>query len=682
LIPALLISIAVGWRRRGLSSGSFSLADAIGLLIVAGVASVPYLIPLVTQQSLGPVAYQVYDAPNYAALIDGLANNTTRASIWGPSWDQTAWIGAHFGHDGFQQVGFDSVAATVKSLVGLGAVTSHSSFMIALILVGSLGLGGVVAALMPRWRPAWVLGGALFAGPVVYQLWLDGSEAAIAGLALLAPALLLGIRLMDDRAARSDVALFALFCAALQTSYPLTFPTFAVTALLVGLVWVAWRLVKLREGGSEGQARFARRVLLGVVGIVAGTALLSPWAFLRNLRYWENTLSSDSIFTGLPQFDLPLPVLPSYVLQTREFYFLPHLSDVSVQQWIVGDLLPIALLALACFAVIRVPKALPIAVFALVAAVLAGWASTRSDCSYCVQRALLSTTPALCALLAVGAAAIAELPQRWAKAAAWFVVLMIAVSVGHTDTVLVRRALHGAYMMPTDVSETISAIGRDSSPVFLEGFGASWAAPIEFQAVLHAVREQGEGRIAFPTETDDFSGLAYLGGVRPAGLQYTPDYKTVLTRLPSIRTQRRVISRHGSFALEERTGRFDAVIVSGVVTPTPRMVGAGRATVFAPMTFWISGPVGRSPSLAIEVSGVARNQVQPLEKGWTVRTMSGGNLEICTPVAQRGSLRRIVVRLDGLPVAVAPPPTFSARPSVIEGPQLKATRLVSVCGKS
>jgi hypothetical protein len=683
LVPAIALSLLVFFHRRGASRLRICASDALVVVVLVTVVAGSYLGPMIERNSLGPIAYQVYDAPNYAALTDGLENNAIGDPVWGPKWDFASRIGEKFGHSGVQQVGFDSLAASVNSAAGFGSITTQSAFMFVLVLIGVLGAAAAVAAFAPKWRPAWVLGGLLFGGPLVYQLWLDGSEAALAGLALLAPALLLGSRLLDGRATAADAAFFALFSAGLHTAYPLTFPTFAITTAAIGLVWFCLNLAELRSKGMPAARAFIARVGAGVLIIVIGTVVLSPWAFKRNVSYWYNTLTSDAQFIGLPQFDLPFPVLPSYVFQTREFYFLPHLSDVSVQQWITGDVVPLLLLAVACFAVARVPRLVPVAAFAAVGCALAFWASTRADCSYCVQRTLLPVGPALAIMVSVGVAALALLPRRFAKATGWLALLLVMVFVGHAESVLIRRALFGSYMMPSEVSRTASQLRGLKGPVLVEGAGSTLASPAEFQVLIHAARQEGRMRVSFPTETDDFAGLSYLGGVRPVemagGGAFSTDYRIVFTRLPSIETQRRTISRNGPFALEERARPFDVTIVSGVVTPAAGQDGSGTARIFAPMTFWISGPPGPAPDLLIEITGISASQVVRTS-GMTVRGVEGGRLELCVPSEQRGALRRLVVVTAGLEPALAPPPQFENRPTVIPGPTLNSMRAVMSCG--
>ena len=87
----------------------------------------------------------------------------------------------------------------------------------------------------------------------------------------------------------------------------------------------------------------------------------------------------------------------------------------------------------------------------------------------------------------------------------------------------------------------------------MEGFGQTPKAALEDPAVYAAARYAAGGEPSLPTENSDNSGLSYMLGPRPAGNQFDPHYRLVLTRLAAIDSGRRTLYRDGPVALEQRS---------------------------------------------------------------------------------------------------------------------------------
>jgi hypothetical protein len=211
----------------------------------------------------------------------------------------------------------------------------------------------------------------------------------------------------------------------------------------------------------------------------------------------------------------------------------------------MGGLLPLLLLGLAAFGLVRNKSLWPLAVLgAVLIAVSAGVAD--SGCGYCVQRSVLPLGPLSGFAVAAGVTAIAATRFRGSQILAGVLLAGVVVVVWHTNTTLIRRAALGAYLMPKSVTSLLGGIDSAQDPVLIEGFAASTDAPGEFPAALLAAggggyRPHGK-RLSVLAETNDYEGMAYLGPPRPAGPEFAPDYRTVVTRLGSIRTARRVVA--------------------------------------------------------------------------------------------------------------------------------------------
>jgi len=283
--------------------------------------------------------------------------------------------------------------------------------------------------------------------------------------------------------------------------------------------------------------------------------------------------------------------------------------------------------------------------------------------------------------MAVGVAAIAKPGRMRDRLAAIVAGVVVLALVAHAGSVVLRRGVYGAYMFPRAAQAVADDLHGRNGAVFLEGFGASLAAPAEFQAAYHAANEASSGRLDFPTETDDYVGLAYLGGPRPATTkEYTPDYRWVYTRLADINTDRRVVDRDGPYAIEERRAPLDVAIINGVAVNAATKDKRGRAYVQGPMTYWVSATNSRPAWLRLQFGGLSRPRITTPRNGRVV--YERGVPMVCVPVSTTAPLRRVTVALAKVKPSLGPAPEFANRPVVNPGPFVKSMRVSTVpCGR-
>jgi hypothetical protein len=401
-----------------------------------------------------------------------------------------------------------------------------------------------------------------------------------------------------------------------------------------------------------------------VLGATAAIAVaLSPVAFQRSVRYWHHVASGgylDSAAATLPVYDLRAPIVPSYVLQTREFYFLSQPSDHSLQQLALGYVAPLFIALVILYGVWRYRAAWVLLPGILAATLLAYYASANRDCSYCTQRNLIVIAPLAAALVGVGFAALAGRERvllKWGALAAGIGVLVLA---GHKSSVLERRAVDGGYTLPNGAREVAERLDERRGPVYLEGAGAEFSAAFAMPFLYHATNEQTAQRLAVNTETDDYRGLTYLGGARKGGPEFVPGYRWVLTRLGGIETQRSVVARRGPFALEERTQPVDISVANGIVADTYDRDHAGLAWVQGPVLFWVSAPPDNRVSARLTFRGPAAASAG-VPKEARVLARGGDTLKLCAPVEGTGELRRLKVAIKfPVPPTTPPPETFGA----------------------
>jgi hypothetical protein len=651
LLPAVAASllVAIGRTRRP------SVTELLQIgAVVAGVGLLLTL-PLATRHTTGPVAYEVSDSMYYAIQTEALTHRTVGADTFGPPWDLVNGSRAVPFSQSPVQIGFVATAAGVGHLLGLHGSDVQAPFMLALVIVAALGLFAAVR----EWarRPTWaaVLAALLLAGPLVLQLAIDGSQAALSGLALVIPIALVAQRLVA-RPGRGEVVLLAVLLAGLHTMYPLLVPTVALAALVLIAALIVRR--------GRHSVPFAP-----LAAVVALAALLSPVAFVRNVDFWHaitsRRLLDRASQAGAPQYDLPFSKLPGWLLQTHDFY------AAGAGGW--WPLIAAAAVAgLAVFGAWRLRAAAILLALPLAAAALALYTSTSDDCSYCVQRALLVTGPVAAALVGAGIAALAA-GRRGSVAAASAAVVVVALVAGPAIDVQ-RRATQAAVVDP-DLRALSAALPHAGGPIFMEGFGQSIDGAFQFPAGYLLAREHTGLQLAVATETDDYAHLAVLREPRAVGPEFTSQYTRVATRLPGIATPRRTIMRRGAYALQERRGPLDVTVTSGVAADAADRDPRGRAWVQGPMTFWLSAAAPQVAALRLGFKGPFSAPTEPAGARVLARTATG--FELCVPVAGVEALRRATVVLDLPPGARARPlGRYRPRTRPTHGVQLRAMRAI------
>jgi hypothetical protein len=631
------------------------LAVQVGALVaLALVVSSAFNVPLAERDTLGPIAYRAYDAPGYGVQSYEYSKNTIGDLEPFAKFDHGPDLTKRYAAYQValnQQIGFDTVGSTANVVFGFRHMSTQSAFVIALLVVGAFGAFAAVRSFTDR-RVFWpaLLSGALFAGPFFFQLFMDGSQAAIAGLALLAPVCLGGYRALRTRSLL-DVVLFGVLAAGLQTTYPYFVPPVAGAAVIVLVVW----LIRALRRGDAARWRWGRiGVLLGLVIVVA--LALSPIATARTVTYWHDLLKTNfAISASLPKFNLPFLDLFSYLFQTREFYFLPNALHSGLGQFGAGILAPLGLLGVVGVGLWRYRWALVLLPVVVLSGLLGAYYMNRYDCSYCLQRSLLPIAPLALVAVGIGLVALWTWGPVWLRGLAVGAGLATLLVVGHLSTVEARRIVDGASVNSHYLTDLLPAVrNARGGPIYFEAPGQTYFAPLDEPVIYHTVNEVSPEQMALSTEADDYSGLAFLGGVHPTGREFTPAYRWIVTRVPSVRNgDRTVVTRKGPFALERRTGPFDIAVINGVTVADPRDDPNGDAWVTGPMTYWVTSSVPRPVWARLTYAGpAARQATLAAPPNGRVIGRTAGSVTFCVPVTTTAPLRRLTVNV-GFPQAPA-----------------------------
>ncbi|HUB73891.1 MAG TPA: hypothetical protein VL979_07640 [Solirubrobacteraceae bacterium] len=668
--------------------------DALALLAVCVIVAAPLDYTLHERHSTGPMGFEVWDSVDYTAEPDGMEQESIRqasrplsasevrgfvngsggrrpaaSQLRRSNFIRLFWT---FYASGDQNLDAAPLSANVNAFLGLHGTETQGLFLIAFLIVGALGAFGAIRYAVPRQRWAAPFAGVLFAGPFYMQLVVDGSQAAICGLAVILPIVAVGVDALRERAP-SSLVLLAILGSGLLALYPLFAPmvVLASLAVLVVLGGLARRRGQLRRD-------LLLRVLLGVGLVVALSAVLDLVAFTRDLRYWRDVLRGDYFAAGLPQYHLPLSVLPGWLLQTREFYSLTELGSAGAHELLIGALIPLALIAVALFGLARQRAALVLAPFLLACAALAAYVSLAQNCSYCTDRNLLPAAPLGIGLVALGVAALLAARSRWLRLAGVLVALLALLAVAARTRQERLRFADGAYFLDAGDRALLAQLPSRPGYVDLEGYGEDLGkAPGELPLVYYMVSEETHGHVSLPSEFVDYSSLAYLGEANPRNPQFNPDYRYVLTRIGGVQTARRVVARTGSLALEERAEPVDVTVVSGLGVPPVRLDMSGLPWVEGPLHLLAvgdaPGPIWISMRFATLVPVSA-----PPQPGVSIRTR-GATVTACVRARGGAPVRKATLTMSFPQVAGIVPAEPFAIPEEPQAMQLVAMRAVRRC---
>lgn len=662
LLPLLVLSLVllgIKLKRHGITG---HLNDARSALLTLGplaaAVTIPFNYILYGRFSLGPVAYRVGDIAGY--LGEAIASKTNlsvglRADPSCIDFAKCYWV--HISDQG-QQVGTSVFLGALTELTNWRVVDTQSSFFITLVIVGALSSFALVRYItssnLISTCYAW-LAGMLFAGALVIHLFLEGSQSAIAGLAIL-PATLL-IAQLFYRARSIKMALFlGLAFAAYLYLYPIYVPILVISGLLLLVGVYLWRkLSGVRTALTERKGSLLRSLLVAVIAC----AVFAPVAIERAPRMLTllEKIRKDPASFSFPNYDLPLHSALGWLLQLREIYFLPRTSEGSLAQWLLIYLAPLVLVAIASYGAVHFKRARYLLVVPAVAIAVNVLSGTSESCSYCVYRNLLIVMPVVAILTAVGLLALARSGNSYIRLAGVVLTVTFIVLVGFRSKVVTERAIEDAYVPGRDVAHLAEKM-RGLGGVDIEGIGQSPKALIELPTTYYEVYEITGELPSMDVEANDANGLAYFGGPRPNRFLsrqegrgfFLPNYRYVLTRLGSIKTARRTLDSSGPYALERVSGPLDISITSGVAVDQDTRDRAGHAWVQGPLIFLITNR-DRRPRRPREASvRLSFEREVPFRvsepRTAVLKNLTRTRSEVCVQLVLKGNLQRLAVNLD------------------------------------
>ena len=595
--------------------------EYLKLLLVAVAVAAPLSFALLQSNSVGPPTYEVFDVADYIAFQDGALHQSIHQGI-AASGSETNFVQILYSYltGAAQEAEISPLAANVDGLLGLHATDTVSAFLIVILVVGGLGIFAAVSIALGVTTWWAVFAGCLFGGSFFMQLFFDGSEGAISGLSVLVPLGALGVIAARGHRLRYLVP-FAICFAGLLDFYPNLMEVVgvagAVSLAVVGIKSVLarnWRA--LFGGGAQLFIVFVLTYLLDVVGAD------------RAFRSWAHSLQTDFSAVGFPQYVLHAGIIPGWILQTVGFYSFATTLTPTISAF-AEFVVPAAILIGVIFALRRNLFA-GIALAGMSICILAGaYELLHGHCSYCEDRSLLPLAVISMFLIGLGLACLARLRNRLGAGSAFAILVLAAGSIAYSGYNEISRFSEYAFFLQTPVRQVLSHVPSNSGSVDVEGFGAGNGAAGELPIVYDMVEEQTNGRVSLAADQAGM-GLAYFGVYPLSSPLFQPSYQYVLTRVPGIATDRRVIARTGGVALEQRASSLDVSIDSGITVPNlPSENPSGAATVAGPLNFVVAGMSRRAPSVTITISLPSSTPASSLAKFRHMGKLVGSTLKLC-----------------------------------------------------
>jgi hypothetical protein len=661
------------WQRR----------DLVGLLVVLVAVVGPTDFVLHERQSAGPAAYYFTDVANYVAVQDAARtvslhdarDRWLRHAKTGDRFTDQAQLTWSFFADFGSNLDAGPLDSNLNALLGLGATATFAPFLLALVAMGALGAFAAVRYLTDRRTWAGVLTGALFGGALFLELWFDSFQAALIAIGMIPPFLVLADSAIRHRRA-VDFGLVALLTATMLTVYPLYILPLAIfAALLVGI------RLRARRRRREPFRPVLAPLALTCLGTGALALVLDPVAVARDVHYYQLVLRNEVPFPRVG-FHLPVSVLPGWIAQTREFWNMPPLGTGGFKQLMLALLLPLAFAAVAVLGVRRHRSSAMVVVVAVVYAVLAEYAYvSQQSCTYCGERNLLPLAPLAAVLIGVGVCALVTTGRRWGLFAGLVVSAVIVVAVGQRARVELIRFADSGYFMTAREAALPSRVPDHHASVYEEGFEASVAAQAAQPLMYHLLNEHFPGHVSILLGSDLGNALQYVnfGSVLPPGPEFDPNYRYVLTRLGAVSTDRRVIARSGSVALEERVAPLDITPSAGLSLSMERLPGSGQAWVQTqyPLQFYVVGTDGHRRAWA-KLTFQSTVPVSIKRQRGMRMLASGHRLTVCVPATGRAPTR--TVRLQVVASLFPGPPPHELFPPAMPAEGVALTGMQAVAG--
>jgi hypothetical protein len=245
------------------------------------------------------------------------------------------------------------------------------------------------------------------------------------------------------------------------------------------------------------------------------------------------------------------------------------------------------------------------------------------------------------------------------RAGALVTTCVVIAATAATTYTSIMRFKDNAYFLDTPVRTVLSKLPSHGN-VDLEGFEEGPVPIVEQGLVYMLAEEHAWNRVSLPADANEDGSLDYLGGggLPLTGPQFKSNYEYVLTRIPGVHTNRKVLDRDGGVALEQRTTKLDVTPDYGLSVPAltknPSGIPLLNPYTPEPIKFVVSGRSSGPAYVRISfyLSSGTR-QVSVLPSGTTTKPAStvkqaGHYLDVCVEASGTSPIRTALVQVKPL----------------------------------
>jgi len=640
LLPVTVASLAWAlWLARdGLRGGGTRAAlrafwrEHRMVLALAGIGLAVAAAPGVERDTTGPLSLAHFDVWSYVPASNWVAEHSTDAPL--PAFDARYGLSEGTGYGLTQcgcRLGVTLVQAGGDTVLGTTSDQTSLAFLAALLALVPLGI----------WFAARNLGaglgasafGALFGlSPAVLLFVADSTLGNLSALAVTPSLLVLGVLGRGSQTARrarwaglGGAVLGGILLGGLATLYPeFLLPVVAIAGLGALLALASRR----RSPGARREWALETLVpLLVIAGVAVAT---SPAGVYQALDYFGGV---SGIQIELPRY-LSVGDFGAWLFGAMHLYELRRFDQLPLPVAAGAIGLPLSLAALLILGALRnggrraFCVLAPIGV-ASILAIYVYYGYGDGHCQYCFFKSLTFVLPFIGLGLALGMAALLDRRHRGAGVVPLAIVgaVIAALAMIRANVALTRSLESSDAVLTSDQRGLAGAVGAlpSPAPLLLEGMDATAVPLWDTPQAYYLASEPGNARISF-----DGRGVAPTALLRalPQGSYESPDYRYVVTTFPGIESGRRLISRHGTYALMRRAPIDIAVTRPGWAFD-PRDGGGAAPWLQGPLQLRIASPETGPGALRLRLEGRLAKDVRlrlagaPLGSGETVIRQGG-----------------------------------------------------------
>jgi hypothetical protein len=631
LTAASLLWAAIYLRRRSPKGEGGDLILPAGLAVIGIVIAI---LPGLLGGTVGPLSLTHFDVWAYAPASDWLGSQTISdpLPVLAERFDTQLGLGWALTDCGCR-LGPTEVQASGATLLGTGPDQVNLAFL------------GVLYGLLPasiwfaarnlgvgRWPAAF--GSAFGLSPAILLFVADSTLGTLSGLVVLPAlvALAFGAPGCDLR----RVVLSGVLLGGLIALYPEYLGAFAMLSAL-GLLCALATAAARRE--------LSRDHLLGTAAPLAGTALtaaiVAPVALQRAISYFGQI--------GDLQIELPRYLSPenigAWAFGVLHLYELRRFDDLGWLAMALALLIPLALAGLGVYGMLKAPSraAFCVAGPIAVAGALAIWVYFHygdRHCTYCLFKSLTFALPFAGLAIAFGAEAVGFRPPRRAPLALLAGVALLALV--RSDAALTHAQDLSTARIAEDERGLVGAadgLAGAEPEILLEGMDATAVPSFSLPAAYQLTRDGG-ARISY--DAGSAAAIALLR-LLPASRYYDPGYRYVVTTYPGIHSGRRLISRHGLYALMRRSPIDVAVMRPGWALD-PAEGAEAVPWLQGPVRLVVASPVAGPASLRLGFAGPQAATTAITVRGQGVRVeASDAQFPVCVPLRLRSGLTTLTL---------------------------------------